>query len=220
MIRLWLCTFSLFTLLLLGGCSATTPENEATEVTKASLTVSAAAQLQLLKDAQESYEKELYTVARENFEKLRNSYPLGPYAEFAEIKIADSHYVQGQYSSAAAKYENFVKEHPASASLEYALIMAARSFQLSNRGIGRDPSSLNRALEFYNRVITDFPLGVYKQDAAQFRIETMVLLAQHERKLLEYYRRNNSEAAYSSRLSEFKIRWKELIRVGLVDPVD
>ena len=204
-------------LLLLAGCSASTPDNEPKEVTKASLTVSAADQLQLLKDAEEAYEKELYTIARENFQKLHNSYALGPYAEFAQIKIADSYFIQGQYSSAATAYEGFIKEHPASVSLEYALTMAGRSFQLSNHGVGKDPSSLTRALEFYNRVISDYPTGIYSREVSQYQQEVRITLAQHDESLLNFYHKTGQDAAYAKRLVEYKDKWQDLIAQGLVE---
>jgi outer membrane protein assembly factor BamD len=207
-------------LLALAGCSSTGSENEPKEVVKASLTVSTTDQLRLLKEAQEAFEKELFTLARDAFEKLKNSYPLGPYAEFADIKIADSYFAQGQYSSAATRFESFIKEHPASASFEYALMKAGRSFQLSNKGVGRDPSSLLRALEYYSKLIDQYPQGTYYQEAVRFKAETRVSLAEHERSVLQYYRKNGYDAAYEKRSAEFKAKWSDLVRQGLVQALD
>ena len=64
---------------------------------------------QLLERAKSAYDSGLYSVARENWTKLREQYPSSYYATLSELKIADTYFFAGDYPAAVTNYEEFLK---------------------------------------------------------------------------------------------------------------
>jgi len=211
-----LATRYLFTLLLLAGisgCSTTEPEPpaEAVEVkSKAASTVDAP-EAELLYAAKRLYAAGLYSVAIENFESLRNGYPQGPYAEFAEIKVADGHFELREYDLAVQTYEGFLKDRPASTTLPYAMLRAGRSYHLSFKGLGRDTAPLVKALEWYDRLIATYPDSVYALTGRQFRIEVIDQLAESDLMIAEFYRKADELRAAEARENQYREKWSPII---------
>src|SRR5690606_5146246 len=102
---------------------------------------------------------------------LRDGYPLGPYTEFAEIKIADTHFFLRNYADAAPYYEQLLQNRSSSQSAAYLTLQAGRSYHLSNKGLGRDASALEKALTFYERVVEQFPRSLYAEAARAHIVE-------------------------------------------------
>ncbi|NMC62670.1 MAG: outer membrane protein assembly factor BamD [SAR324 cluster bacterium] len=157
----------------------------------------------LFKKAQELYQNQLYSLAIEHFEALRTGYPLGPYGEYAEIKLADCRFEQSEYELAAQGYEDFIKSHPISRSIPYALFRAARSYQLANRGVGRDPVSLENSAKYYQRLLTEYPDSFYTLAAAENQKEVLEKLAEHEKKIISFYEKKNKLDAVGVRTSAY-----------------
>lgn len=164
-------------------------------------------QEELLVKAKKLYSVGLYTGAREAFEALRDGYPFGPYAEYAEIKIADCNFYVREYSSAALLYEEFTKNHPASTSLAYALLQAGRSNQLTNSAVGRDNAPLEKALVFYQDLLKRYPNSLYAESARRGIGEVEVALAEYERMVMSFYQHQEKQAAYEARRVAFEERW-------------
>ncbi len=168
---------------------------------------------ELLQAAKKNFRSGLYSVSRESFQALREGYPLGAYAEFAELKIADTYFETSEFDTAAPLYEEFANSHPASNAAPYALVRAARSYQLSNRGVGRDVTSLKKSVELYDKLFKLYPSNVYKASAIEFRTDAVSKLAAHEREVIEYYRNKDKTKAISAREAAFKKEWGK-------DPLD
>jgi outer membrane protein assembly factor BamD len=195
---------------LLSGCSSTDspdPEPVAEELKDKSKPAIDTPEAELLADSMRYYQAGLYSVAIDSFEKLRDGYPLGPYAELADIKVADANFESSNFTAAAGFYEEFLKSRPDSQAVPYVLLRAARSNQLANRGIGRDAASLQKALEFYDQLLNKFPSSPYSEGAAVYRQQTRDLLAANEKAILEFYKKRDKQMAYEARQKEFASRF-------------
>jgi len=199
----------------LPGCFSTTadksskPEEDAIELSAKSIASLDAPEATLFEDGVRQFHNGLYSVAVETFEALRDGYPLGPYREFAEIKAADCRFELGEYDQAALLYEEFVKSHPGSSAAPYALLRAGRSYQLAQRGIGRDDAPLNKALAAYMKLLNQYPDSVYCEAARTYQAEVRQKLAAYEKMVIDFYKKKDKAAAVSARESEFKQRWGE-----------
>lgn len=192
--------------LLFSGCSSSKPEGEPTEISeqKKDGNVSLdSPEIVLLQEAQRSYQSGMYSMARENFEALRTGYPVGAYTEYAEVKIADCHFEEGDYETAAQGFEDFVKNHPVSQTVPYALYMSGRSHQLANKGVGRDPMSLEKAAKSYERLIKEYPKSFYTIAAAEHQKEVVEKIAEHEEEIIAFYHKRDKEGAAAARESSY-----------------
>lgn len=203
--------FTLVACCLLVACSESAPNPEddsgAKEIktkTKSSLDLP---ELELFSNARRQYDSSLYSIAQESFEALRDNYPTGPYAEFAELKIAEAHFKTTDYKAAAIAYEEFTKNRPASSAVPYALLRAGRSYELSSAGVGRDPTPLQKAVELYNSLIERFPNSVYIAGAQYFKRGVEELLAAYEQKIITFYDEREKAQASSARDKEFSKRF-------------
>jgi outer membrane assembly lipoprotein YfiO len=200
---------------LLGGCSSKpATEPEPAEIPLGDVTAVDTPEEQLFAEAKNYYATELYTVARESFKSLAASYALGAYAEFAEIKAADAYFEMNEFDTARGMYEEFMKSRPASSSLPYVTLRAGRSFHLSHRGIGRDPQSLERALELYDALIARYPNSVYADAARGYRSEVIRDLESSERVVADFYARRNNQRAVAARQEAIGQKWTPLLTVA------
>jgi len=192
----------LLSIALIAGaaCSASKPkEPEPTEIKAASARSVGTPQQVLLTTAKDHYAAGLFSLAKESFLGLSESYPTGPYAEFAKLKAADSSFEMSDYVESSKEYEQFVQSHPSSPSLDYALFRTARSAELSSGGIGRDASPLERSLGFYDQLITKFPESPFALAARKHKPEVLRLLAAHEHFVADYYIAQEAENAADAR---------------------
>jgi outer membrane assembly lipoprotein YfiO len=197
----------------LAACSSSAPtELPAKELVKASNMSVDTPQSELFRNAKRYYASELYSLAKESFESLKDSYPSGPYVEFAAIKSADCDFELRDYVAAASGYEKFASDHPSSASAPYALLLAARSYQLSSRGVGRDVSPIQQASELYQKVMERYPGTPYAIKAKGFMIETAGTLAEQERFIADFYNKRDNEKAAEARQAGIKETYKTIVQ--------
>lgn len=159
---------------------------------------------QLIEDGKKYFTSELYTLAKKNFESLRTGYPNSQYIDFAEIKIADCLYEMAQFADASKSYEDFVNRRPTHPSASYMLYRAAKSAQTAHTGVGRDPAPLKRAVELYDKVVSNYPNSEYKAAALQGKKETLELLLAHEQRIEKFYVKKDFTDAAKSRESLVK----------------
>lgn len=204
-------TASTSLILLFLGCSASEKkEPELKELKAASSTTIDLSDRELFEQAKRHYTISLYSAAQGDFETLRDSFPSGPYREFAEIKIADSMFEQHEYLPAAAAYEDFVKNTPTSAAAPYATMRAGRSYQLAARGVGRDMTSVEKSVDLYDQLIKRYPTSPYAESARELRHSALEMLAEHERFISEFYEKKENEKAAAIREASFKERSKKV----------
>ncbi len=203
---------------ILLACSSKDEEGVPVELTKTPEEIGDRGELELFENAKDFYENGLFGLARERFIALRDSFPLGPYAEFARIKIGDCSFATAEYEEAAIAYENALEEHPGSAAAPYLLLRAARSHQKQNRGAGRDFDTLEKAVRRYDRLLEDYPDSPYARRAAAYRHDALTTLAEHQRLILAFYRKQGKEKAAKAREEEFAKKWKSYLEKEYTGP--
>lgn len=199
----------LFSLAFLA-CSETIDkkELEPKELKPKDLKVSESSERDLMQEAQTHFSNGLYTIAKENFQTLLNTYPDGVYKEYAELKIADTDFEMMDYGEAVKEFENFQQNHPASTSSDYVALRIGRCYHLMHKGVGRDPTPLQRAIEGYNQLINKFPNSLYTPTAKQYLSEANKLLAEQEKFVSDFYANGSKETAANVREREYNKRLK------------
>jgi len=203
--------------LLLLGCSSdkpVTPSAPAVELkaqTEKHGEVSETSETGLVRSAKRLYESGVYSVAIDYLETLRDSYPLGAYGEFAEVKTADSKLLGNDFAQAATLFEEFIRNHPGSPSTDYALFGAARSYQLLYRGVGRDIAPLEKSRDFYQRLVESFPDSAYAAAALPYREEVLKMLADYESNIIEFYKRRGLPHSAAARAEQYEARWPKVL---------
>jgi outer membrane assembly lipoprotein YfiO len=168
-------------------------------------------------NAKHLYYSGLYTVARENFETLRDSYAPGPYAEFGAIKAADAAFEGSEFDQAAQSYSEFVSNYPSSKSKPYAMLRIGRSYQLSQKGLGRDPAGLEKARDAYQKLIEEFPDSTYADAARRYRAEVIEGLGNYEKLVMEFYKDNEKQPAVDARTANYEAKWAPLLNDAIAD---
>jgi TolA-binding protein len=79
---------------------------------------------ELFTSAKKVYAKNYLLVAQDSFRSILENYPLGPYAEFASIKLADTKFIQLDFDEAAKLYEEAIQNYPLSESTPYSRMRA------------------------------------------------------------------------------------------------
>lgn len=219
--QFYLCTFVL-SAVVLTACSSSKPEDpkELTDPSqKEALEVSLdTPESELLETAKKYYNTGLYSLAKHNFEALRAGYPNSPWSEFAEIKIADCMFESMEYEDAAKAYEAFVKDRPTAEPSAYMLFRAARSNQLRQKGIGRDPTPLKKSLELYNQLLEGYPDSPYAESGKQQRSEVVASLVEHEERIKHFYEKQNRTDAVAAREKMINEQWVPVVKLTKYNP--
>lgn len=208
--------------LFLSGCwgsgSDPEPEPEAKELkTDKDPLSTEVPEAELVKLSKQLYQVGMYTVARDSLASLKDRYPLGAYANFAELKHADSFFFNREYNEAAKAYENIIKNYPGSADLPYVKLQAARSQIASARDAGRDRQPWERGLIIYDEIVAQYPGSAYAQIARSERANVIHELTAYDREIIEFYRAQGNQAAVDAREKQFASRWGGRLS-GATDP--
>ena len=169
---------------------------------------------ELFQEAQKHYANGLYTVARENFENLKNNFPDGPYREYAELKIGDTYFESNDFAEAAKVFSEFSANHPSSTSLAYAQLKIARSYQLMHRGVGKDITPVEKAIENYKLLIQKHPNSPYTAAAKEYLNECEKLFAEQDRFISEYYSSREKESAALEREKSYASKLRTINSKG------
>lgn len=194
-----------------SGCSSSSdpePEPEAKELKTGKDPLSTEIpEAELVKLSKKLYQVGMYTVARDSLASLKDRYPLGAYANFAEVKYADSFFFNRDYNEAAKAYDSIIKNYPGSPDLPYVKLQAARSHVASARDAGRDRQPWERGLTIYDEIVSGYPGSAYAELAKVERSKVINELSAYDREIIEFYRREGNQAAVDAREVRFKERW-------------
>lgn len=194
--------------IFLSGCSvfsstaSETPKPEEPKAKEIPTSLAKPSELgedELIFRAKRYYEVGLYTESRENFEAIKATYPLGPFGEFAEIKSADALFDTGAFADAAKAYEELARARPVSEALPYVMFRTARAHQLSQRGIGRDMTALDKAQNHYEELLRRFPNSRHSIAAKQFLAVVINDKAEYAKSIRDFYQRRGKQGAAESR---------------------
>ncbi len=198
--------------MLVTGCwgSSSEPEPEAKELKADKNHLSTEkSEAELVKLSKQLYQVGMYSVARDSLASLKDRYPLGAYANFAELKHADSYFFNREYNEAAKAYESIIKNYPGSPDLPYVKLQAARSHIASARDAGRDRQPWERGLVIYDELVSQYSGSAYSDIARSERANVIQELTAYDREIIEFYQNQGNQEAVEAREKQFSARWGE-----------
>jgi outer membrane protein assembly factor BamD len=190
-------------LLLFTGCSlfSSSKEEAPKPVELGPSTSIDTPEAQLFNEARKFYEANLFAQSQTAFQELKDGYPFGPYAEYAELKVGDTNFYRGDYLTASMIYSEFTKQHPSSDNVPYAMLQLGRSYNLQYSGRGRDMEPLQKSRETLVDLIKKYPHSIYLSAAKKYLSETERKLISHEKLVAEYYKDKGFKKAALARMT-------------------
>ena len=156
----------------------------------------------LFEIAKELEEDELYEQALQKYAEVRNKHPYSRYAVQAELRIADVHFKRENYEEAQIAYQIFKDLHPKHPQIAYVTHrLALCYFHRLPSTIDRDLGQANRAILYFNEVLSNFPRSKYAKEAKKKRDEVQNMLAAKELYIADFYYKRDS---YNSALLRYK----------------
>ncbi|MEZ5538074.1 MAG: outer membrane protein assembly factor BamD [Thiolinea sp.] len=170
---------------------------------------------QLYQTAKTELQNSNYKRAISLYEQLEARFPLGRYAQQAQLETAYAYYKYGETDPALDTVDRFVRMNPGSEKMAYAwylrgLINFNRGSSLVDKVFPRSITDLDtvrqkEAFQDFSRVITRYPDSPYAADA-QARIQYLRnSLAQSEVNVAKYYMDRNAWLAAFNR-AEYAIK--------------
>jgi outer membrane protein assembly factor BamD len=160
-------------------------------------------------EAKEALKDGDYITAIEYYEKLEARYPLGKYAQQAQLDIIYAYYKYEEPESAIVAADRFLKLYPRHPKIDYVYFLKGLVYFEFNQGSlerflplersQRDPTSLRRAYQVFSELVMRFPKSKYYQDAKQRMIYLRNVLAMHELQVAEFYMKRGAYLAAANR---------------------
>ena len=148
-----------------------------------------------------------YNEAIETFQTIIDNYPYSDYAVRAELKIADSYFDQGKYEEALSYYRDFGDLPPQNEKVPYTLMRAALCHERRVKPPYRDQTATRDALLYLDRLISEYPLSEFTQEAEERWRELRLRLAEQIMGIADFYRKRDeyesAAARYRSLLNEY-----------------
>lgn len=176
---------------------------------KAALMPNAKAEEELLEKGIDAYDRELFTLAKENFTELQDKYPASYYSAFAELKIADCLFNLADYAAAVTAYQEFIKLHPKHEATAYAKFQIGESYNMQYRGSEHDQGPLRSAIKSYEVLIGENPRSEYVPRAKQQIKECRERLAEHEAEVARFYFKQGQVEASAGRYREISQKYAD-----------
>lgn len=154
----------------------------------------------LAKEAMDDYKHGNYYDALETFQKIKDHYPFSQYGPLAELKIADCNFYLKKYDDALAHYEEFEQNHPTNEAIPYVLFHIGISYFKMIDTIDRDPSSAQRSIQRFSRLIKTYPDSPYTVEAEVKIASANDFLARHELYVAAFYKRTKEFKQAEGRL--------------------
>lgn len=158
------------------------------------------------------YQKGRYAKAIENFQQLKEQYPLHELALRAELGIADSHFSMEEYGYAEIAYNDFINLHPANENLSYAMYQIGISHYKQLLSVDRDQTETWKALKEFEKLIVRFPTSKFSFLAEKKVRECKSKLAEHEYYVGELYFKMKH---YKAAMLRFENITKNYVNLGL-----
>lgn len=197
-------TLLFIVLILLSGCSLFSDDKLDENPDPAS---SSKLESDLLARGLVAYEEQLYSVARDRFTELKDSYPASPYVAFAELKIADTHFAARDYETAYSSYDEFLRNFSGSESAHYAFFQTALSQLRQYRGSLNEQAPLTNAVRLFSEFVNKYPNSYLVPKAKEYNVLCQEALANHELEVTRFYLKQQQIDAAASRLAEAKQRY-------------
>ncbi|KHD07890.1 competence protein ComL [Candidatus Thiomargarita nelsonii] len=160
-------------------------------------------------EAKEHLEAGDYISAIEFYEKLEARYPLGKYAQQAQLDIIYAYYKHEEPESAIVAADRFIKLYPRHSKIGYVYYLKGLVYYEYNWGSldrflpvehsQRDPSAAKQALQIFSELLRRFPKSKYNQDAKQRIVYLRNMLANYELQVARFYMKRGAYIAAANR---------------------
>lgn len=137
----------------------------------------------------EKYRKdERFDEAITYYSEVKNKHPYNSLATESELKIADIEFERENYLEAETAYKIFLDFHPDHAQIPYVTYRLGLSVtkQLPST-IDRDLVLANRAIEYFDKIITTYNKSEYAKSAVDEKLKARQMLADKDLYIAEYY---------------------------------
>lgn len=152
----------------------------------------------------EEYEKdERFEESVGKYTDVKNKHPYSRFAILAEMKIADVQFKRESYIEAQYAYQTFKELHPKHPQIDYVTFRLGLSFfnQLPST-IDRDLSLADKAILYFDEVMTSYPTSQFAKEALEKKTEALKMLAGKEIYIAEFYLKKKQ---YGSALGRFEM---------------
>ena len=148
------------------------------------------------------FDNKNFSLADENFKKLKQLYPLSNEAIQAEIMSGFIAYLRMDYEEAIIKFNRIIRKYPSHKNLDYVFYMLAMSNyeQITHHELDGQYNELT--LNAFNQVLLRFPESKYAKDSRQ---KIILVKSNQAAKHMEIGRFYLKEKKYTAALSRFKI---------------
>ncbi|MEY3219995.1 MAG: hypothetical protein RIT27_1352 [Pseudomonadota bacterium] len=150
-----------------------------------------------------------YETAIKYYEILEARYPLGTFAQQAQLDMIYAYYKFEEAESAIAAADRFIKLYPRHPKVDYAYYMRGLAHFNENFGLierylplnlsERDQAATRRSFQNFAELIKLFPESVYAEDSKQRMIYLRNQLAQYELNVADFYMRRGAYLAAANR---------------------
>lgn len=172
-------------LLSVWGCSATLRRPSAKEY---------------YEQASQSFQKEEYLDASDQYQELLDQYPLNPYAEEALLKTAYGHFMEENYVEAIAAFKDFERAYPTSPHMPFVKYFLGIANYIQIRSLDRDQAVTRRADSFFQEVIDRYPESAFVLQAEEKSKSARDILAKHELYVADFNHVRGNVGATKARL--------------------
>lgn len=156
-------------------------------------------ELLLVEEALEAYERGFFSVSRDKWGELLQTYPASPYGPLAALKTADSYFFAGNYTEALAGYEEFLRIYPIHEARAYVQFQIGESKFLSYKGENRDQSPIRSGLQAYRALLEEYPSSEYVPLARRRIQDCREAMAAYEVKVTQFYLKQDLFEAAAAR---------------------
>lgn len=150
---------------------------------------------ELFEAGNDAMREKRYATAAEYYQKLKDLYPFSPYGVEAELSLGDAYFLDEDYVMAGEVYKEFEMLHPRHDAVPYVLYQTGRSLQKSFISIDRPTSGIAEAMEFYQRLIDEYPGTEYADMSLVHIQECRRTLAEREIFIGDFYQRTERYGA-------------------------
>ncbi len=159
--------------------------------------------------AQQSLRSGNYTESITRLQRLEARFPVGSYAEQAQLELIYANHMVGDHDASQAASDRFIRLHPQHANVDYAYYMRGLGALARDRGIfrrflgtdisRRDITNIKQAFTHFNDLVERFPGSIYAKDGRQRMIYIRDVLAAHELNIASYYLGRDAYVAAANR---------------------
>lgn len=159
-------------------------------------------ELPYLIDALNAYDSGLQRSAKKQFEEMANKYPGTFFSALIDLKMADIEFEKENYKESISHYQNFIEKHHDNEAKSYARFQIAIAHLLQYKGAKRDTRPLIEGIRSIENFEAYSEKNEYSLILSNLKKEAKEKLAENELRVANFYRKQNKDKAYASRLKQ------------------